>query len=74
MLKSEFWGAVVSSIIIIGVPALVWGGSISSEVKSLATQQAELRKDLREDLREINRKLDELRANQQVAPKNANAN
>lgn len=60
MLKGEFWGAIFGSVIVVGVPALVWGGSISSKVETLSVQQSELRKDIREDLREINRKLDAL--------------
>lgn len=69
MFKGEFWGAVISSILVIGIPALVWGGSISSRVDTLTTQQSELRKDIREDLREINRKLDDLKSNQAASLK-----
>lgn len=53
-LKGDFWGAVLASAIVVGVPALVWGGSISARVESLET----VRKEIREDLKEINRKLD----------------
>jgi hypothetical protein len=59
-LKSDFWGAVIGSVIVVGIPALVWGGSVTARVESLAKNHDELRKEIREDLRDINRKLDSL--------------
>lgn len=61
-LKGDFWGAIVGSAIVIGLPALVWGGNITARVESLATQQSDSRREIREDLKEINRKLDEIAA------------
>ena len=58
-LKGDFWGAVIGSVIVVGVPALVWGGSITSKVETLAKQQDETRKEIRDDLKEIRQMLNQ---------------
>lgn len=59
-LKSDFWGAIAGSVIVVGIPALVWGGSITAKVENLTKQQDTSRQEIRDDLTEINRKLDML--------------
>jgi selenophosphate synthetase-related protein len=59
-LKGDFWGAIVGSAIVVGLPVLVWGGNITARVENLSAQQADSRREIREDLKEINRKLDDI--------------
>lgn len=59
-LKGDFWGAIVGSAIVVGLPVLVWGGNITARVETLSAQQADSRREIREDLKEINRKLDDI--------------
>lgn len=54
--SAEFWVALVA----IGLPGLLWGGSMNSRMENVEAQQRGARVEMREDLREINRKLDAL--------------
>lgn len=70
-ISMTFIAAVFTVTVTLGVPSLIWGGSISSKVddhtkqidalRSDSSAQLEtLRKDIREDLRDINKKLDSI--------------
>ncbi len=56
--SSEFWKAIFTIIIAMGVPALLWGGSMNSRMENVEGQQRSARAESREDFREVNRKLD----------------
>lgn len=58
--SGEFWRAIFTLIVVMGVPALLWGGSMNSRMESVEQQQRSARVEIREDFREVNRKLDAL--------------
>ena len=55
-LSPDFWVTVITVVVTLGTPTLIWGGMMTARVENLE----KLRIEIREDLREINRKLDEV--------------